>query len=167
MAVFAYSQLISAPLVTVRSSGSSVGVAAPLWMTLMLTREPLGGGALTPVKSEPSSTWTRSPLPVTRSILGLPRVAAMVAAACSLPVQQLKIDQSFVTGIGRNSDDEAIIRTVMELATSLDFEVVAEGVETVEQAEFLAKLGCQQLQGYLHGKAVAPDEFRARWALLS
>ena len=84
-----------------------------------------------------------------------------------LPVQQLKIDQSFVTGIGRNSDDEAIIRTVMELATSLNFEVVAEGVETVEQAEFLARLGCQQLQGYLHGKAVAPDEFRARWALPS
>ena len=39
--------------------------------------------------------------------------------------------------------------------------------ETVEQAEFLARLGCQQLQGYLHGKAVAPDEFRARWALPS
>jgi EAL domain-containing protein (putative c-di-GMP-specific phosphodiesterase class I) len=84
-----------------------------------------------------------------------------------LPVQQLKIDQSFVTGIGRNSDDEAIIRTVMELANRLDFEVVAEGVETVEQAEFLARLGCQQLQGYLHGKAVAPDEFRARWSLPS
>ena len=81
-----------------------------------------------------------------------------------LPVQQLKIDQSFVMGIGQNTGDEAIIRTVMELATSLDFEVIAEGVETAEQADFLAALGCQQLQGYLHGKAVAPAEFRARWS---
>jgi diguanylate cyclase (GGDEF)-like protein len=81
-----------------------------------------------------------------------------------LPVQQLKIDQSFVVGIGRNPGDEAIIRTVMALARSLDFEVVAEGVETAEQAAFLAAQGCHQLQGFLHGKAVAPDEFRARWA---
>jgi diguanylate cyclase (GGDEF)-like protein len=82
-----------------------------------------------------------------------------------LPVQQLKIDKSFIDGIGKNSGDEAIIRTVMELARSLDFEVIAEGVETVEQSDFLADLGCEQLQGHLHGKAVAPAEFRARWSV--
>ncbi|MDP2880046.1 MAG: EAL domain-containing protein, partial [Azonexus sp.] len=82
-----------------------------------------------------------------------------------LPVQQLKIDKSFIDGISNNSGDEAIIRTVMELARSLDFEVVAEGVETVEQSEFLAALGCEQLQGHLHGKAVSPAEFRARWSV--
>jgi diguanylate cyclase (GGDEF)-like protein len=81
-----------------------------------------------------------------------------------LPVQQLKIDKSFIDGIGKSSGDEAIIRTVMALARSLDFEVVAEGVETVEQSDFLASLGCEQLQGHLHGKAVAPSEFRARWS---
>ncbi|RIX46174.1 MAG: EAL domain-containing protein [Rhodocyclales bacterium GT-UBC] len=81
-----------------------------------------------------------------------------------LPVQQLKIDQSFVVGIGSNPDDEAIIRTVMALARSLNFEVVAEGVETAAQAAFLAEQGCDQLQGFLHGKAVAPSEFLARWA---
>lgn len=81
-----------------------------------------------------------------------------------LPIQQLKIDRSFVEGIGSNGGDEAIIRTIMELARSLDFEVVAEGVETEEQAAFLAELGCQQLQGYLHGRAVAPAEFRTRWS---
>ena len=83
-----------------------------------------------------------------------------------LPVQQLKIDRSFVMGIGSNAGDEAIIRTIMELANSLNFEVVAEGVETAEQAAFLAQLGCQQLQGYLHGRAVTPVEFRARWAVV-
>ena len=82
-----------------------------------------------------------------------------------LPVQQLKIDKSFVDGIGKNPGDEAIIRTVMALARSLDFEVVAEGVETIEQSDFLAGLGCEQLQGHLHGKAVAPPEFRARWSV--
>lgn len=82
-----------------------------------------------------------------------------------LPVQQLKIDRSFVEGIGRNTGDEAIIRTIMELARSMDFEVVAEGVETAEQASFLAELGCQQLQGHLHGRAVDPAEFRARWSM--
>jgi EAL domain-containing protein (putative c-di-GMP-specific phosphodiesterase class I) len=82
-----------------------------------------------------------------------------------LPIQQLKIDGSFVEGIGRNTGDEAIIRTVMELARSLGFEVVAEGVETEAQAAFLAQLGCEQLQGYLHGRAVAPAEFRARWSI--
>ncbi len=82
-----------------------------------------------------------------------------------LPVQQLKIDKSFVDGIGNNAGDEAIIRTVLELARSLEFEVVAEGVETAAQAEFLAALGCSRLQGHLHGKAVAPPEFRARWSI--
>lgn len=80
-----------------------------------------------------------------------------------LPVQQLKIDRSFVEGIGKNPGDEAIIKTVMELARSLGFEVIAEGVETIQQSEFLRNLGCEQLQGHLHGKAVAPAEFRARW----
>ena len=83
-----------------------------------------------------------------------------------LPVQQLKIDRSFVTGIGCNPEDEAIIRSVMALARSLDFEVVAEGVETAEQAAFLKASGCHQLQGFLHGTAVAPAEFRARWSSL-
>jgi diguanylate cyclase (GGDEF)-like protein len=82
-----------------------------------------------------------------------------------LPVQQLKIDQSFVSGIGKSQGDEAIICSVMALAQSLGFEVVAEGVETEEQAAFLRHLGCQKLQGYLHGRAVAPAEFRARWSI--
>lgn len=80
-----------------------------------------------------------------------------------LPVQQLKIVRSFVTGIGENTGDEAIIRTVIELAQRLGFEVVAEGVETEAQATFLAGLGCYCLQGYLHGRAVPPEDFRNRW----
>ncbi|MCB4361697.1 putative bifunctional diguanylate cyclase/phosphodiesterase [Quatrionicoccus australiensis] len=80
-----------------------------------------------------------------------------------LPVDQLKIDRSFIIGIGSNSGDEAIIETVMALARSLGFEVLAEGVETVGQAEFLSGHGCHQFQGFLYGKAVAADEFQATW----
>ncbi|MGE5471823.1 MAG: putative bifunctional diguanylate cyclase/phosphodiesterase [Bacteroidota bacterium] len=80
-----------------------------------------------------------------------------------LPVQQLKIDRSFIVGIGSNSGDEAIIQTVMALAGSLGFEVVAEGVENDEQAAFLGQLGCHQFQGFLYGEALTPAEFRAQW----
>ncbi|MBS1157947.1 MAG: hypothetical protein H6R15_366 [Proteobacteria bacterium] len=80
-----------------------------------------------------------------------------------LPVHQLKIDRSFVTGIGSNSGDEAIIETVMALARSLGFEVLAEGVENAVQAEFLAGLGCHQFQGFLYGEALAAREFSAQW----
>jgi len=83
-----------------------------------------------------------------------------------LPVQQLKIDRSFIVGIGSNSGDEAIIETVMALARSLGFEVLAEGVETREQAEFLAGLGCHQFQGFLYGKALPATEFLPRWLCL-
>jgi len=53
----------------------------------------------------------------------------------------------------------------MELARSPDFGVIPEGVETVEQSDFLAELGCEQLQGHLHGKAMPAPEFRARWSI--
>jgi len=65
-----------------------------------------------------------------------------------LPVQQLKIDRSFVIGIGTNPEDEAIIRSVMALAQSLDFEVVAEGVETRQQLDCLRAQSCDEAQGF-------------------
>ena len=80
-----------------------------------------------------------------------------------LPIQQLKIDRSFIAGIGRNTGDEAIVTTVMTLARNLGLEVVAEGVETAEQAAFLRDHGCRQLQGFLHGKPADAREFEARW----
>lgn len=80
-----------------------------------------------------------------------------------LPVQQLKIDRSFIIGIGSNSGDEAIIETIMALARSLGFEVLAEGVETAAQAEFLGGLGCHQFQGFLYGKALPAAEFLPQW----
>jgi EAL domain-containing protein (putative c-di-GMP-specific phosphodiesterase class I) len=81
-----------------------------------------------------------------------------------LPIGRLKIDRAFVAGIGRSPGDEAIIRTVVALAGSLGLELIAEGVETVPQADFLARAGCSAVQGYLHGRPLPPEGFREAWA---
>lgn len=78
-----------------------------------------------------------------------------------LPVDEIKVDQSFVTGIGRSAGDEAIARTVASLAQSLGYRVVAEGVETEAQFAFLREIGCELAQGYLFSPPLAPDAFAA------
>lgn len=74
------------------------------------------------------------------------------------PIDQLKIDRSFVNELAANSDDAAIIRAIASLSRSLNLEVVAEGVETVAQARMLAQQGCHLMQGYLFGKPVPAGE---------
>jgi diguanylate cyclase (GGDEF)-like protein/PAS domain S-box-containing protein len=74
------------------------------------------------------------------------------------PIDQLKIDRSFVNEVAVNSDDAAIVSTIVSLAKSLDLEVVAEGVETVEQARLLLRQGCHIMQGYFFGKPVPAED---------
>lgn len=74
------------------------------------------------------------------------------------PIDKLKIDQRFVRGLPYSDDDAAIAQTIVVLAHQLRMRVSAEGVETGEQAEFLRKLGCDELQGYYLGRpAAAPS----------
>ncbi|HEX6476173.1 MAG TPA: EAL domain-containing protein, partial [Acidimicrobiales bacterium] len=68
-----------------------------------------------------------------------------------LPVEVVKIDRSFVAGLGRRSKDETIVGTVVDMARSLDMLTVAEGVETPQQAAILTELGCELGQGYFFG----------------
>jgi EAL domain-containing protein (putative c-di-GMP-specific phosphodiesterase class I) len=77
------------------------------------------------------------------------------------PVDTLKIDRSFVNDIVIDADDAAIVRAVITMAHSLNLSVVAEGVETEQQLEFLARHDCDESQGYLHSKPVAAENCTA------
>lgn len=77
------------------------------------------------------------------------------------PVDVLKIDRSFVGGIGRNPDDMAIVRALIGLGISLGIETVAEGIETTAQAEFVKAHGCAVGQGFLFSPAEAASEVPA------
>jgi len=72
------------------------------------------------------------------------------------PVSMVKIDRSFVAGLGRHESDSSIVAAIVAMSSALDLDLVAEGVETVEQARHLVGLGCEQAQGYLFGAAAPP-----------
>ncbi|MFP7721729.1 EAL domain-containing protein [Lysobacter sp. A3-1-A15] len=78
-----------------------------------------------------------------------------------LPVTRLKIDRSFVGGIGQQANDEQICRTVIALARNLGLETLAEGVEHLHQAEFLQAEGCALAQGYHYAPALTAESFAA------
>lgn len=78
-------------------------------------------------------------------------------------VERLKIDQSFIRRMTENSNDEGIVRAIIEMAHSLKLEVVAEGVEHRQALERLKQLGCEYGQGYYWSPALPPEEFFRFW----
>ena len=83
---------------------------------------------------------------------------ASLAHLKRFPIDRLKIDGSLVRDIGIDSENTAIVRTVISLGHSLGLEVVAEGVETEAQCAFLREHGCDGAQGYLFGRPIAAGD---------
>lgn len=83
-----------------------------------------------------------------------------------MPIDRIKIDRSFVANLPDNIEDAAIVRGVSDIAHGMGKTVTAEGVETAAQAELLARLGCDQLQGWLFAKASPPEQLCAVLAQL-
>ena len=77
------------------------------------------------------------------------------------PIDELKIDRSFIRDLDFNPNDVSIVRAIISLAHELGLKVVAEGVETAAQLALLRVMGCDQYQGFLHGAAVAPADIPA------
>jgi EAL domain-containing protein (putative c-di-GMP-specific phosphodiesterase class I) len=88
-----------------------------------------------------------------------------LAYLTQLPLDQLKIDQSFVRNIGTKSTDSMIVQTIVGMANNLSIEVIAEGVETKAQLDFLSESGCKCYQGYLFGKPMPLEEFTGMLSL--
>jgi len=77
----------------------------------------------------------------------------------TLPVDKIKIDRSFIIDIGKNRKTEAIIYGIIILAKIMNLEVIAEGVETSEQADFMIKKGCSNIQGFLYSVPLPEEQF--------
>ncbi|MBZ0158165.1 MAG: EAL domain-containing protein [Alphaproteobacteria bacterium] len=75
-----------------------------------------------------------------------------------LPINKLKVDQTFVRNITADRNDAMIVKTVIEMAHNLDLKVIAEGVESLEQVDFLRALACDELQGYFFSKPLPAEE---------
>jgi diguanylate cyclase (GGDEF)-like protein len=84
----------------------------------------------------------------------------------SFPFDRIKVDRSFVTGLGAGAPNTAIVRAVIDIARVLGMRTTAEGIETADQQRVLALLGCDEVQGYLFSRPLPADEARAlidRW----
>ncbi|GFJ89083.1 hypothetical protein Prum_027250 [Phytohabitans rumicis] len=83
------------------------------------------------------------------------------------PVTGVKIDRSFVDGLGTDDEDEEIVRAVVAMSTALKLTIVAEGVESPAQQDVLAALGVTVGQGHLWSAPVPADQFTERWLALA
>ena len=78
-----------------------------------------------------------------------------------LPINRLKIDRSFVRDLAEDNDDAAIVKAIISLGKSLQLAIIAEGVETVFQENFLRELGCEMGQGYLYSPPIPTGQIES------
>ena len=87
-----------------------------------------------------------------------------MASLKRLPIDALKVDQSFVRDATTDPDDASLVMAIITLAHNLRLKVVAEGVETEEQLRFLHLLRCDEIQGYFFSKPLPANEFESLWS---
>ena len=85
-----------------------------------------------------------------------------LAALKKLPIENLKIDRTYIQGLPEDDEDRSITTTIIQMAAALGLAVIAEGVETQAQLEFLKSLGCEEAQGYLISRPLPADQVD-RW----
>ena len=85
----------------------------------------------------------------------------------NLPISKLKIDKAFVNNITTDNKDAMIVKTIIDIAHNLNLKVIAEGVEHLEQMEFLRNLNCDELQGYFFSKPLPSGEFAKLYAAMA
>jgi EAL domain-containing protein (putative c-di-GMP-specific phosphodiesterase class I) len=76
-----------------------------------------------------------------------------------LPIDTIKVDKSFVRDIQVDANDAAIVTAIIKMSHSLNFKVIAEGVETIEQLQFLKEYECDEIQGFYFSKPISGEEF--------
>lgn len=140
-------------LQTVRDALKHSGADAA-WLELEITESSLMGNA------EASASMLRKlkELGISLSVDDFGTGYSSLSYLKRFPIDTLKIDQSFVRDVNSNADDAAIAGTIIAMGHSLNLHVLAEGVETVEQLQFLREQECDQVQGYLFSKPVPAEE---------
>ncbi|MBT2582622.1 EAL domain-containing protein [Planococcus sp. ISL-109] len=88
---------------------------------------------------------------------------SMISYLTNFPINKIKIDRSFIQKIGQDAKSEAVLKSLINLATSIECELVAEGVEKPEEAEFLKANGCNIYQGYLYDRPMKVADFEAKY----
>lgn len=80
-----------------------------------------------------------------------------------MTIERLKIDQTFVQDIAKDSNDRDIVTTIITMGHNLKMKVIAEGVETEDQLQFLRDHGCNEVQGYLFSRPLTPEDFEKNY----
>ena len=81
--------------------------------------------------------------------------------AARFPIERIKIDRAFIHGIADRAYDRSLVRTLVTMAQSMALDLVAEGIETVQQLQSLREIGCDKAQGYLISRPMPPEAIRS------